>query len=54
MIVAHYNQSGQPSIDLNNSSQPSAATSTQIERKQQQESKLWPKSKSENDKDANN
>ena len=54
MIVAHNNQSSQPSIDLNNSSQSSAATSTRIEQKHQQESKLRPKSKSENNKDANN
>ena len=39
MIVPHNNQSSQPSIDLN-SSQSSAATSTRIEHKHQQENKL--------------
>ena len=54
MIIAHNNQSSQPSIDLN-SSQSSAATSTRIEQKHQQESKLRrTESKSENNKDANN
>ena len=54
MIIARNNQNSQPSIDLN-SSQSSLATSTRIEQKHQQQSKLRrTESKLENNKDANN